>query len=309
MIYPRPLRRGGKIGICSPAGPVVEERLRAAVAALEAEGFEVETTPSAYDKYGLFSAPDDVRRRELEDLFMRDDIDAVFSARGGVGTSRLLESVNTGIIARSRKPFLTFSDLSALQWLLFERHEFVTFSGPLAVEWDGALSEATRRQAIRVLCGEFDGDLLADLPKEDIAVVREGGEISGRIMPGNLTMMTTLLGTPYIPDLRGAVLLIEDVNEPPHRVDRLLFHLRNAGILKELRALLVGDFGTEADPMRNDALRTSLQDATRGTEYPVIMGLPFGHGPERMTLPVGVPVTLSLDPIQFRMNLAQMEPA
>lgn len=309
MVYPRPLRRGGKIGICSPAGPVVEERLRAAVAALEAEGFEVETTPSAYDKYGLFSAPDDVRRSELEDLFTRDDIDAVFSARGGVGTSRLLESLNTGIIARSRKPFLTFSDVSALQWLLFKRHEFVTFSGPLAVEWDGAVSEATRRQAIRVLCGEFDGDLLADLPKVNVAVVREGGEISGRIMPGNLTMMTTLLGTPYIPDLRGAVLLIEDVNEPPHRVDRLLFHLHNAGILKELRALLVGDFGTEFDPARDDALRTSLQDATRGTEYPVVMGLPFGHGPERMTLPVGVPVIFSVEPLRFKMNLPRMEPA
>jgi muramoyltetrapeptide carboxypeptidase len=307
MVYPRPLRRGGKIGICTPAGPVVEERLRAAVAALQSDGFDVETTPSAYDKYGLFSAPDDIRRQELEDLFARDDIGAVFSARGGVGASRLLATVDTGLITRSSKPFLTFSDLTALQWLLFKRHEFVTFAGPLAVEWDGAVSEASRRQAWRVLCGESNGDLWGDLPRESLGVLRGPGKVSGILMPGNLSMATTLLGTPFMPDLRDTILLIEDVNEPPHRVDRMLFHLRNAGVLQKLRGLLIGDFGTELDPLRNDALRTSLLDATEGTNYPIICGLPFGHGPERMTLPVGAPVMLDLDRMQFTMHVPQME--
>ena len=305
MIYPRPLPRGGKIGICAPAGPVVEERLHTAVAVLHSEGFEVVTSPSAFDKYGLFSAPDEIRLRELEEMFERDDIDAVFTARGGVGTSRLLASVDTALIARSRKPLLTFSDITALQWLLSMRHDFVTYSGPLAVEWDGAVSEASRRQALRVLCGETDGDLLDDLPRSDITVLRGEGEISGRLMPGNLTMATTLLGTPYLPDLKDSILMIEDINEPPHRVDRLLFHLRNAGMLKDLRGLLLGDFGTATDPLRHEALRTSVLDATAGTDYPLVCGLPFGHGPERMTLPVGATVTLDIEKLRFTMTLPQ----
>ena len=102
--------------------------------------------------------------------------------------------------------------------------------------------------------------------------------------------------------MSGAVLLIEDINEPPHRVDRMLFHLKNAGVLAQLGALLVGDFGTEGDELRHEALRTSVCDATRGTEYPIVMNVPFGHGPVRMTLPIGAPVTLNLEPFQLLLN-------
>lgn len=309
MIFPRPLPRGGRIGICTPAGPVVEERLHAAIAALRAEGFEVETSPSAFEKHGLFSAPDEVRLRELEELFLRDDIDAVFSARGGVGTSRLLGSVDTALIAGSRKPFLAFSDITALQLLLAKRENFVTYSGPLAVEWDGAASETSRRQAIQVLMGESIGDLIGDIPHTPLELLRGSGDVHGRLVPANLTMITTLLGTPYLPDLNGALLLIEDINEPPHRVDRMLFHLRNAGALRSLAALLVGDFGTESDPIRAEALRTSLLDAAHGTDYPIVTNFPFGHGPERMTLPVGAPVRLDLENMTLMLDCAHMEVA
>ena len=309
MIWPRPLRHGGRIGICTPAGPVVEERLRKAITALQDAGFDVETSPSAFDKYGLFSAPDEIRRQELEEMFERDDIDAVFSSRGGVGSSRLLATVDTKLIARSRKPFLAFSDVSALQWLLAKRRDFVTFSGPLAVEWDGAVSETSRRQALRMLAGEEISDLIGDLPREAIEVLRGNGEVTGKLMPVNLSMLTTLLGTPYLPDLRGSILLIEDINEPPHRVDRMIFHLRNAGVLNELGALLTGDFGVENDPLRAEALRTSLLDAASETDYPVVMNLPYGHGPERMTLPIGATVSLTLDPVQLTLEPVAMETA
>ncbi len=126
-------------------------------------------------------------------------------------------------------------------------------------------------------------------------------------MPGNLSMIATLLGTPFMPDLKGAVLMIEDVNEPPHRVDRMLFHLRNAGVLQSLNGLFIGDFGTDTDPLRAESLRMSLLDATRGTNYPVIAGFPFGHGPERMTLPVGVPVGFDLRRSEFTMQVTVKE--
>ena len=286
MLLPRPLLPGGRIGICAPAGPANEEKLRAAIEALRAEGYDVVTAPSAFARHGLFSAPDDVRRRDLEEMFARPDVNAVFCARGGVGSSRLLPDLDTALIARSRKSFLGFSDLTAVQWLLGKRHEFVTFSGPLAVEWEGGVSPATRRRALQTLSGEMNGDLLAGFPRDGVRTLR-GGKVRGRLWPGNLTMIATLLGTPYLPDLAGAVLLIEDVNEPPHRVDRLLFHLRNAGVLSKVAAVLAGEleFGEEGE-LKGSVAR-SLSDATRGLEIPLALGLPYGHGSERMTLPVG----------------------
>jgi muramoyltetrapeptide carboxypeptidase len=286
MLLPRPLLPGGRIGLCAPAGPVNEERLRAAIEALRADGYDVATAPSAFARHGLLAAPDEVRRRELEEMFARPDVDAVFCARGGVGSSRLLPDLDTALVARSRKPFLGFSDVTALQWLLCQRHQFVSFSGLLAVEWEGGVSPATRQRALQTLSGGMSGDLLAGFPRECLRTLR-GGKVRGRLWPGNLTMIATLLGTPYLPDLAGAVLLIEDVNEPPHRVDRLLFHLRNAGVLNQIAALLAGEleFGEEGE-LKGSVTR-SLLDATHGLEIPLAIGLPYGHGPERMTLPVG----------------------
>jgi muramoyltetrapeptide carboxypeptidase len=295
LIQPAPLRAGGSIGICAPSGPVKPERLSVAIDALRAQGFRVETAPSVFSQHGFLAAPDEVRARDMMEMFARDDIQAVFCTRGGTGVSRLFELLDTESIARARKPFLGFSDVTALQWLLAARHGLVTFSGPLAVEFDGAITERTQKQAFAVLAGPADTDLLGDLPRENIRVLRGAGRLTGPLFPGNLTLITTLLGTPYLPDLTGAILMIEDVGEPPYRIDRLLFHLRNAGIFHRISALLVGDFGS-TDDSEHEMLESSLWDATRGFTFPLVVGFPYGHGAERMTLPVGAPVELMLNP-------------
>jgi muramoyltetrapeptide carboxypeptidase len=294
MILPRPLPRNGCIGICAPAGPVKEERLQKAILALHQQGFEIVAAPSAFGRDGLFSAPDDVRRRELEEMFARCDVDAVFCARGGVGMSRLLSELNTERIALSRKPFLGFSDITVLQWLLFHRHQFVSFSGPLAVEWSDGVSDMTKQRAVQMLSGEAEGNLLSPFPCDRLRVLR-GGKARGRLWAGNLTMIATLLGTPYCPDLSGGILLVEDVNEPPHRVDRQLFHLRNAGILAGISALLVGELECNDDPNLSGAVIKSLTDAMHDRDIPLAIGLPYGHGVERMTLPVGAMVEWDAD--------------
>ncbi len=309
MILPRPLRPGGKIGICTTSSPVKPERLTAAVEALQALGFEVETAPSAYGHCGFLAAPDDVRRRELEEMFAREDIDAVFCARGGVGASRLLATLDTALIARGRKPFLGFSDITALHWLLYARQEFISYSGPVAVEWDGSSSERSLRNALRIVMGDAPDDLLADFPRDNIRVLRGQGKLTGRLLPGNLTMITTLLGTPFLPPLAGALLLIEDINEPPYRIDRMLFHLRNAGVLHQLVGLLCGDLGGEAGEPASEEVQQSLLDATRGLDYPLVINLPHGHGPERVTLPVGAPVEFDLDRITMGLRLPAFEEA
>jgi muramoyltetrapeptide carboxypeptidase len=303
MIVPGALPSGGRIGICAPSGPVKPERLTQAVAKLQSLGYEVVTAPSAFSSFGFRAAPDETRARELEEMFVRDDIQAVFCTRGGVGASRLLEILDTPRLVQHPKPFLGFSDVTALQWFLFARHQFISFTGPLAVEFDGAVTDRTQQHALRILSRKTN-DLLSDFPRDDIRVLRGSGPLSAPLMPGNLTMITTLLGTPYLPDLTGMLLFIEDVNEPLYRVDRMLFHLRNAGILHRIAGLITGDLGASTEDEKS-ALTESLLDATRGTNYPIVIGMPHGHGPDRMTLPVGATVDLQLDPMKFTYRLSE----
>lgn len=300
-VFPHPLPPQGTIGICSPAGPVNPERMKSAGQALERAGYRVVFADSALEKEGLFSSRDDVRRRDLERMFARDDVDAVFCSRGGTGSGRLLSILDTDSIARSRKPFLGFSDVTVIQWLLAVKHRFVTWSGPLAVEWDGIVSRQTQRQAFEMLEGRFPDDLLDGFPRDRIKVLRGSGSVSGPCFPGNLTMITTLLGTPWLPDLTHALLLIEDVSEPPHRVDRMLFHLRNSGVLQKIAGLLCGGFGADGEP-ENPHLIQSLLDAAKGTDCPIVLNLPYSHGADRMTVPVGAEMVFNLDRPAFRIK-------
>lgn len=304
VIVPAPLRAGGTIGICAPSGPVDPARLNAAIAALRASGFDVQTSASAFSRSGYLSATDDVRARELEEMFVRDDIDAVICARGGVGASRLLEILDTARIAGHPKPFLGFSDNTALQWLLWGRHRLVSFSGPMAVDWSGLVSEHTLRLALDVLMGDAPTDLLNGFSRDGIHVLRGTGSFAGTLLPGNLTMINTLLGTPYLPALDGTLLLIEDVNEPPYRIDRMLFHLRNAGVLSRIGGLLCGDLDASADEAERALVRQAVLDAMRGTSCPIVTGLPFGHGRDRMTLPVGGTVHVNLDTLTLALRAA-----
>jgi muramoyltetrapeptide carboxypeptidase len=298
----KPLLPGGRIGICSPAAPVKEEKLRAAIAMIRNAGYDVVTAPSTFGNAGLFAAPDSDRCRELEDMFNRKDIDAVFCSRGGVGSNRLAEILNTDLIAKSRKPFLGFSDITALQWQLLAQQGFISFSGPLATEWDGSVDERSLRAAFQMLSGKQEMNLLSHFLDSNVTTLKGKGKIKGRLLPGNLTMITTMLGTSFLPQMNGAVLFIEDVGEPPYRVDRMLFHLRNSGVLANLAGILVGDFQTADDIAAQKYLETSLLEATRGMNYPIVINLPYGHGKVRMTCPVGAEI--SFDPEDKTMSLS-----
>lgn len=303
----RPLRRGATIGVSSPAGPVNPEKLERAIGNIRALGYQVKLTENVAGKSGFLSAPDEIRRQELELLFCDEEVDTIWCARGGVGSSRLLPTVDLTTIANSSKPFLGFSDLTALQWALWSKFRVVTFTGPLAVEFDGLLAKETQSFAFELLSGAVPSNWLASFPSARPEVLRSGArEIIATLLPGNLTMITTLLGTQWMPDLRGTMLVIEDIAEPLYRVDRLLFHLRNAGVLQNLAALIVGDFGWSGDDRQSnyELLKQSLIDCTRGTCYPIIMNFPYGHGPVRMTLPVGSPVRLSIAGGRFEISYA-----
>jgi len=302
----KPLHSGATIGISAPAGPVKREKLEQAVARLHTLGFRTKLSASVFGKHGFLSATDETRKRELEDLFSDPEVDSVWCARGGVGSSRLLGCLNLELIAKSDKPFLGFSDITALQWAMWAKHRAITFTGPLAIEFDGTLTRETEQFSVQMLTDTLSNNWLDSFPTATPNYLRKGArEIIAPVMPGNLTMISTLLGTKWMPDLRGHILVIEDIAEPAYRMDRLLFHLKNAGVFANLAALIVGDFcWQEEDCESRERMTESLLDATKGTSYPIVTEFPYGHGATRMTLPVGSPVRVSLAENKLAMSFA-----
>ena len=156
--------------------------------------------------------------------------------------------------------------------------------------------------ALDILSGAIPTNFLNLLENKHPIKMQGTGKIIGKLMAGNLTIITTLLGTPYLPDLQGAILLVEDINEPAHRVDRLFFHLRNSGVYDQISALIVGDFGFSDDPYATSFLNTSVLESTRGFDFPIILNIPYGHGEDRLTLPVGAEMILDSDNMSLTLS-------
>jgi muramoyltetrapeptide carboxypeptidase len=291
-LLPHALAPGATIGICSPAGPVQPDKLKAAAKAIIERGYQVVLSPSVFERNAYLAGSDDIRLSSLYDMFERPDVEAVFASRGGYGVSRILARVQCERIASARKPFVGFSDITAFQWFLFWQTGLISFSGPLGVEWAGGVSEETLAATLRLLSGNAQGNLLAGLPKNDLRILR-GGRCDGILWPGNLTLIASLLGTPFLPDLSGAILILEEVGEARYRLDRLLFHLRNAGIFSRINGLVIGDM-THGAPVEEDvpAVEQLVCEATAGYDFPIVCGIPYGHGSQRATLPVGAQVRL-----------------
>lgn len=298
-ILPKALKPGATIGICSPSGPVQPKKLEAGVKALEARGYRVVLSEAVLERRTYLAGDDDTRLFELHKMFDRSDVDAVFVSRGGYGIGRILSRIHCERIAASRKCFVSFSDLTSLSWLLFARAGLVTFSGPLAVEWGGGVCEEGLEGTLRLLSDTGQRDLFAGFPKDNFRVLR-GGACEGVLLPGNLTIITTLLGTPFLPDFSGAILVLEEVVEARYRLDRFLFHLRNAGVFSRIGGLITGDMVYGA-PDEKDVpkIEEILLDATAGFDFPILCGVPYGHGTQRATLPVGVHARLDGDSLSL----------
>ncbi len=294
MPTPPPLRRSGTIAVAAPASaPLDDARFHDGLAALRDRGLRVET-PRALAPHGFLAGTDAERLGELNALLRRDDLDAVFCARGGYGTLRLLPGLDYGAARAHPKLVVGYSDITALHLALWAKAGLPGLSGPMvAPDWPAmdAASEAQFWHFAEGGVGEIVGP-----GGERLEGVRSG-EAEGVLLGGNLTLVTALLGTPYLPDLAGAILFVEEVGEPPYRIDRLFAQLRLAGVLGRLGGLVLGAFtGAEPPPARPSlSLDEVLSHYTSGLPCPVARGLVYGHIRPKSTLPVGVRARLDVD--------------
>jgi muramoyltetrapeptide carboxypeptidase len=288
---PRALRGGDRIGVCAPAGVIDADRLDKGVAALEGLGFVVTVAPYTRGRRCWNSGTVDERLADLHALVADDAVSAVVSARGGAGSGWLLPHLDPDLLRAHPKAIVGYSDLTFVH-LLANRVGLVSFHGPM-VAWEFATGNFDAASWSAALCGE--GEPYRSEP-DDLMPLR-AGEAEGRLRGGCLSILAAAAGTPWALTTEGepTILFVEDVDEKPFRLDRMVMQLRQSGGLDGVRGIVFGDM--KGCSPRLDAgygLEDVLLDALAGLDIPVAIGLSSGHTPSpNVTLPLGVRARLS----------------
>jgi muramoyltetrapeptide carboxypeptidase len=295
-LKPPRLRKGDVIGIVSPAStPSAQEKVDKGVRYLEGLGYRVKIGRHVMAQYGYLAGTDKERATDLNDMLRDPAVRAVFALRGGYGTPRILDLVDYRAARRDPKILVGYSDITGLQLALLRKAGLVTFSGPMvAVEmWDN-IDPFTEENFWRVITSASRVGGLQN-PDDEPLRAHNKGRASGILVGGNFSLLASLMGTPYLPNLRKTILVLEDVDEAPHRIDRMFAQLRHAGVLKNIAGLVLGKFTdcVPGDPSKPHlTIEQVLQEAVAAVGCPVLTNLQYGHIAKKLTIPFGVRATL-----------------
>lgn len=285
------LSRGDHVGIVATGFAAPPDALGAGVAALERRGLVPVLFPHVLAVDGYLAGDDDARAGDLDAAVCDRALAAIWFARGGYGTARILDRFDLARLVRRPKLLVGYSDLTALFSALLSRTSTVCLHGPLVAELGRKAAFHAPSLAAALAGRETRRRVLA-------RDVLRAGRARGRLMGGNLTVLCHLLGTRHMPDLRGAIVFLEETGEEAYRIDRLFQHLVMSGALSGVRAVVLGTF--HAPPTARSfpgdrALDAVLRDHLLPLKVPVVCGVPAGHGPGKWTLPLGG--TASLDTV------------
>lgn len=280
MIRPARIAPGDVIRVVAPSGPVPREAFAAGIAVLRAR-YDVRYDDGVFARAGYLAGPDERRLAELTAALADPDARAIVMARGGYGLLRLLPFIDRQPLQQRPRPIVGFSDGTALLALAASAG-VASIHGPVVTQL-GGLSTDDQRALFARLETPGPGPLLDGL--EELIP----GRVQGRLLGGNLEMFSRLVGTPYLPDVTGAILFFEDLGERPYRIDRLLAHLDLAGVFNAASAVVVGDFSgcREPEPTRAESPTADevLADRLGRLPIPVALGGAFGHGTRNRALP------------------------
>lgn len=290
------LKPGDTVGLVCPAAPAYSrEQVQVTVESLAAMGLKSKLSPHFYDRYGYLAGRDADRAADLNMMFADPDVQMVMAMHGGWGCARLLPLLNYDLIRRNPKLLIGYSDITALLLAIHAKTGLITMHGPEgAAIWNGYTVERFRRvlmegEAVTYQNPADKGDTLAQTD-DRIWTIRPG-TAQGPLVGGNLTVLCHLIGSPYLPDWRGRILFVEDVSEDVYSVDRMLTHLKLAGILGQVAGFVFGKC-TRCDPGSGGYGSLTLEDVL--TEHiaplnvPAYAGAMIGHIADKFTVPIGI---------------------
>ncbi|MFF5178265.1 LD-carboxypeptidase [Micromonospora sp. NPDC000316] len=290
VVRPPVLCPGDTVLLVSPSGPTSPERVARGVELLTGWGLRPVLAPNAYARRGYLAGADELRAADLNAAFTDPLVRGVICTRGGYGVQRIVDTLDMAAVRRDPKVVAGFSDITALQFALWRGARLAGVHGPGAA-WRDERTPLRSAESLHAALMTTEPVTVTAVPGEDTFDVRVAGRTTGTLLGGNLCMIAASVGTPDLPDLTGAVLLVEDVQEPPYKVDRMLTQLRRAGVLDGLAGVAVGQFTGCADGW-DTTITDVLGERLGDLGVPVLGGLPIGHGPGQLTVPVGTPAVL-----------------
>ena len=297
LLKPDRLKFGDVVGITAPASPPPDPKaVDRVMAQVEHLGFRPKLARNVRARHGFLAGSDRERAADLMSLFADQNVKGIICLRGGYGTARILNLLDYAIIRRNPKVLAGYSDITTLHCALAVKAGLVTFHSPMLNEGLGGESfpEFSNGSFLRnVMEAKPSGSICGNSGKKSISILRRG-IVEGRLIGGNLSVLVTTIGTPYQPRFKNRILFFEDISEKPYRLDRLLTHLLNAGLLQQVAGVAVGvnqDCDDPAAAKANEYRQTAadvLKERLTPLGVPVVTGLPFGHMPMNATIPFGV---------------------
>ena len=288
-IKAKKLKPGASIGLVSPASSISDQKIQTAVTNLEGLGFRLVFGENAKAQKGYLAGEDQARINDLHRFFKEDKIDAIWCLRGGYGSARLLPDLDYKLIRKNPKVLIGYSDITALLNSIYNKCGLLAFHGPVG---SSTFTDFTIQSLQSML-------LQTSIPPpiqvlEDKAFTIRSGQAEGKLVGGNLSLISALAGSSYLPKFKNKIVFLEDVGEKPYRIDRMLTHLLYSTDLHKAAAIVLGVFADcEADPDdKSLSLKETLQDRLGQVSIPVIYGFPFGHVADNATLAIGLRASL-----------------
>ncbi len=285
-LKPHQLEKGDTIGVIAPAGPVSETELQPGLAFLESFGFKVQIGPHVYHKQEYLAGDDEMRLADFHCMVEDPGVRAIICARGGYGTMRLLDGIDFDLIRNNPKIILGYSDITALLIAITKKTGLVTFHGPV-VKDIAKNNEENFQSALNLM--KADRDITWPLASHEAI---NPGIARGKLIGGNLSMINYMVGTPYLPTLKGALLFLEEKGEAPYRIDRMLTHLRLGKHFDELAGIILGEF---RDCGERITIENLFKEVLSDYHFPIAGGLPVGHGTMNLAIPVGAEAVLDTE--------------
>ena len=295
MIKPPALKSNATIGILSPSSWMNESDLKLAITVFEEKGYHLVLGESVFLKDHTFAGTPEQRANDINNMFANPDIDAIICARGGYGANRVLPLLDYDLIKANPKIFMGYSDVTAFLTSITQKTGLVTFHGPMLSSFKKGMVDYNFELIEKTLFGYES--ITIQSPRELQRRVLKSGKTEGPLWGGNMCLLINRLGTPDQLNTDGTILFIEDIGEYLYAIDRMMVHMKKAGMFDNIKGLIIGElvdmkdydepFGKSTDEI--------VMDVCGDLEIPIISNFPCGHGMYHATMPISIPVRLDSD--------------
>ncbi len=294
-LKPAALKSGDTVAISSPAGAIWDDKqIEIFSNILKGIGFKVVLGKTLYEKFGYFAGTDEFRAKELNDFFADKTIKAIFCMKGGWGCARILDKINYEQIKNNPKILIGFSDITSLLIAITTKTGLVTFHGPVGNSgWNDYTKHVFNEVCIKGSVYSYPENPIT----EDKIVTINKGTAKGQLIGGNLTVLSSIVGSSYLPNFKNKILFLEEAKEEPYSIDRMLTQLKLCGVLDDISGFVFGKCAKclAEEPLKAFTFDEVIQQHIKPLGIPAFYGTMIGHIENKFTIPIGINATIHAD--------------